>query len=254
MLKALDLPVLRTEKVLVDAEASILEIRKRTQSLIITDEDSLQVVVESLNLAKRIEKILIERRKEKTEPLKSEAKAIEADFAKFIGPVTDIKETLNRLILEYHAEQERMAEQMRREAERLAREAEEKRLKELEEARRKAEEQHQKEVEEAKAKGVAPPSEPLVIEEPAEHEALVIPIPEVRNTFRSMSGTLGIRKVWKAEVTDLKALCRAVAEGKAPIQCVEANMTFLDKQAKAFEGALDIPGVTCNHVPQTASR
>lgn len=51
------------------------------------------------------------------------------------------------------------------------------------------------------------------------------------------------RRTWGAEVFDFMALVKAVAEGKAPIEAIEANTTFLNQQARALKGALSIPGV-----------
>ena len=51
------------------------------------------------------------------------------------------------------------------------------------------------------------------------------------------------RKNWGAEVFDLMALVKAVAEGKAPIQAIEANQVYLNAQARALKGVMNIPGV-----------
>lgn len=51
------------------------------------------------------------------------------------------------------------------------------------------------------------------------------------------------RKTWSAEVVDLRALVQAVHMGLAPIECLQADMKFLNKQASAFRGGLSIPGV-----------
>lgn len=52
------------------------------------------------------------------------------------------------------------------------------------------------------------------------------------------------RKVWYAEVIDLKALCKAVAEGAAAPESVEPNMPFLNTVARQMkERGSNIPGV-----------
>jgi len=53
----------------------------------------------------------------------------------------------------------------------------------------------------------------------------------------------GTRTTWTAEVYDLRALCKAIGEGKAPIEAVKANTTILDGLARASKAALAIPGV-----------
>ena len=51
------------------------------------------------------------------------------------------------------------------------------------------------------------------------------------------------RRVWGAEVVDLMALVKAVASGQVPIQAIEANLVFLNQQARALKSALSYPGV-----------
>jgi hypothetical protein len=52
-----------------------------------------------------------------------------------------------------------------------------------------------------------------------------------------------IRETWSAELIDLKALVMAISEGKAPLMAVQANMVFLNEQARAYKEVLRIPGV-----------
>ena len=52
------------------------------------------------------------------------------------------------------------------------------------------------------------------------------------------------RENWSAVVTDLKALVAAVAAGTVPLLAIEANMKFLNNQAKAMKKDLPYPGVT----------
>lgn len=51
------------------------------------------------------------------------------------------------------------------------------------------------------------------------------------------------REVWSAQVTDLKALCRAVVEGRVPEAAITPNMTVLNQQARSLKSALNWPGV-----------
>ena len=65
------------------------------------------------------------------------------------------------------------------------------------------------------------------------------PIPEPAPKADGIS----TRKNWKARVTDLDALVKAVAAGDVPIGAIQADMRFLSLQAKALEKELKIPGV-----------
>ncbi len=57
---------------------------------------------------------------------------------------------------------------------------------------------------------------------------------------------------WHAEITDLRALCLAVGQGKCPTAYVEANMPTLNRQAVSLNKEMRIPGVRA--VPETKAR
>lgn len=48
---------------------------------------------------------------------------------------------------------------------------------------------------------------------------------------------------WRAEVFDLAALVRAVADGAVPLEALQADQSFLDGLAARSGEALAIPGV-----------
>jgi hypothetical protein len=52
---------------------------------------------------------------------------------------------------------------------------------------------------------------------------------------------------WRAEVVDLMALVRAVANGSAPLASLQANQPFLDQEAARDQQALTLPGVRAVH-------
>lgn len=51
------------------------------------------------------------------------------------------------------------------------------------------------------------------------------------------------RTVWKAQVTDLRALVAAVAAGTVPLAALQANDAVLQGQARSLKGELRWPGV-----------
>ena len=57
------------------------------------------------------------------------------------------------------------------------------------------------------------------------------------------AGGESFREIWKAEVVDLMALVKAVAEGRQPLAYLEANTVTLGKAAAMFKGTVPIPGV-----------
>lgn len=48
---------------------------------------------------------------------------------------------------------------------------------------------------------------------------------------------------WRAEVVDLLALVKAVAEGQVPVEALQPNAAFLDGHAARDREALAVPGV-----------
>jgi DICT domain-containing protein len=51
------------------------------------------------------------------------------------------------------------------------------------------------------------------------------------------------RELWSAELTDLKALAKAVVEGRVPEMAISANMTYLNGRARQEKDKLNIDGV-----------
>lgn len=73
-------------------------------------------------------------------------------------------------------------------------------------------------------------------------QAASIVAPTVQIDIPKVAG-LSTRKAYKAKVTDLLALVKAIAEGRAPLAYVMANEPVLNKMASALKEQMDIPGV-----------
>lgn len=74
-----------------------------------------------------------------------------------------------------------------------------------------------------------------------EETPVAAPVVVERNVPK-VSG-IAMTKRYSAECFDLMALVKAVAAGKAPIQCLKADEVFLNRQAVAMREALQYPGV-----------
>lgn len=186
-------------------------------------------------------------------------KAATAKRAQYLGPLTAAQRSVKSLMSAYDAEQERIRkaeeDRLRKiEEERIAaeRKAEQERL----EAERKAEEERLlAEAEAAEKRGDKEAAEILTnaaietseqIKETIEavaSEPLYVPPVVVPKAVPKMQGGPVYRETWFAEVTDIKALCMAVATGKAPAECVMGNMPVLNKMAVALRSSLNIDGV-----------
>ena len=128
---------------------------------------------------------------------------------------------------EAEAEKFRADEQNRREDERLAQAAE------LDRAGKK---------EEAETMLNAPVYVPTM--------PIVAPLVEVSTKAEGAS----LRGAWVAEVYDLPALIKAVAEGHAPTACLKADMTYLGQRARADKGELHLSGVKASQKQTTSFR
>ncbi len=179
--------------------------------------------------------------------------------AKFLDPLTAAQKSVKQIMSAYDAEQERIR---KAEEERLAaiarKEEEERRRKEQErlEAERKAEEDRllaeaqaaqdrgDKETAEILTNAAVETSEAIkeqaaaIAQEPIYVAPVVVP-----KAVPKMAGGPVYREVWAAEVTDIKALCLAVATGKQSTEYVTANMPVLNKMAVALKNTMNIPGV-----------
>lgn len=73
-------------------------------------------------------------------------------------------------------------------------------------------------------------------------EAVVAPVVRVAAPIPQVAG-ISMRETWSAEVVDMMALVRAVAEGKVPLRALVVDTVFMNGQARALRGDLNYPGV-----------
>lgn len=155
------------------------------------------------------------------------------DEKEFSGALDEEKRRLGRLITGWNLK----CEQERIEAERRSRE----------ESERQAREEQLARAVELDASGDHEAAEQL-LEEP-------VFAPVVAQTIapRRAKGQVG-KVYYRAEVTNLMELVKAVASGRAPLLCVQANMTFLNNQADAFKEAFSMPGCKLDRSTSTHFR
>lgn len=151
-----------------------------------------------------------------------------------VGPADNVKNVAARLCGAWQVEQERL----RREEERKQQE-EQLRLAETEAVETAAALEREGRNEEAEA----------IISTPVD----VAPVSVASNVPR-VSGVTKPRDNWKAEVTSLMLLVKAVAEGKVPLQMVQVNQSALDSMARTLKTELRYPGVKVTNNPKSAFR
>lgn len=160
------------------------------------------------------------------DPIKKKAhdthRAICDEQAKAKKPLLEAEKILKDSMTAYYDEQQRLA---RAEAARLEAEA-----REIEEAAR---------LEEAaalEAAGQNEEAERVLVEEPPT-PAFVPPV-----AVAKVAG-VAMREEWSGEVTNLRDLCRAIGEGKAPVTLVTINQATLNGLARSLKGELKYPGI-----------
>lgn len=136
-------------------------------------------------------------------------------------PLEDAEKALKKVMLGFQMAEE----QKRREAEARAQE-------EARKQREKLEAQAAKAAEKGKVEKAA------VLQATA--ASVVSPI--IPTTTPKLAG-VSTRVTWKAEVTDLMTLVKAVAAGTVPLNALLADNAFLNGQARAMKDTLAYPGV-----------
>ena len=196
---------------------------ERAEALEITDQVTYDLGVHQLGVVTAFEKTIIDHHKPIKDTQYKAWKTACSQENKLLEPVQKAKQILRRAIAAWDEEQERLRLEEERLAVALA-------LKE-EEALRQAM---------AKQAAELGASEETVEEIKA--TPLPIPRPVVAPTFQRAAG-ISTRVTYRAEVVDIRALCRAVAEGKVSAEMVMPNQSALNKRASAEKETMNIPGV-----------
>jgi hypothetical protein len=147
------------------------------------------------------------------------------------APLIEAEQLLKRSLAVYETEQERLRQIEQRRLEAIAREEEEtRRLNEAADLERQA------------LAGPEPDLDALydahqLLEQPIDTPSVVLP-----KATPKVAG-VSYREVWRADVTDIKTLCRAIADGSQPSSLVTANMTALNGIARSLKSQARVPGV-----------
>jgi len=144
-----------------------------------------------------------------------------------LDPLEQAEKILKSRGVEFLTEQERIREEAERKAREEAEAAELKRKAELEAQAKRHEANGNIEKAEARRE--------------AAEQVFIAPRPVVAAIQKAEGQS--IKETWSAEVTDINALVKAVAEGRAPISFIKADEVALNKQAKSTKDNFPIPGV-----------
>lgn len=244
------------ETITYDASAALVLATSAQKALadatdyVIDSPTMYELASDDLKRVKGLQKEVEEKRTSITGPLNQAVKAVNDLFRAPKEYLDKAEATLKRSLVAYTTEQERQAAAARAQAEAEAR-AERERLaqqeREAQEAARRAEAEAQAAAaagdQVAAAKAI---QEAQAAQAQAEMVAMTANVMTVAPAVEAPAKVSGIsgRVTYSAEVIDLLALVKAVAEGTAPIECLQADTKFLGAQARAFKKAGQLfPGV-----------
>ena len=245
-----------TDTVTYDASAAIVLANKAQAALdgatdfVIDSQTMFELASDDLKGIKALQKEVEEKRTSITRPLNQAVKAVNDLFRLPKEYLDKAEATLKRAMVTWTTEQERIAAEARAKAEAEAR-AERERLAAIEREHAEAAARAQAEAAAAAAAGDAEAAaraqaEAEALQAQAAAAALTAQVVTVVPEVEAQAKVAGIsgRVSYSAEVIDLLELVKAVAAGKAPIECVLADAKFLNAQARAFKKAGQLfPGV-----------
>ena len=206
----------------VEFEQKALSWPEKAKAVTIRDQATYCTATDLLIAITDLEREIIAHHKPIKDTAYAAHKAAVAAEKRLLDPLTEAKTIIKRSVGAWDQEQERIRLEAQRKAWEAARKAEE-------EARLALAVQ-------AESAGATEETVQEIILTP-----IPIPAPIVAPTYQRTSG-IGTTQRWHAEITDIKALCRAVAEGKASAELVMGNMPALNKLAVALKGTMSIPG------------
>jgi len=207
---------------------------KAQAALTITDQPSYDRAVEILTGIKTWRKRWEEYWKIPRESAYATWKNITAKIKEADDPAAAVEATVKNRNRVWDEQQERLRQELQRKAEA--------------EARAKEEAERAAQSVEMELAGASDEDIAAVVDAPS--TAVAAP---VEATYQKASG-ISRRSNWKAKVTDLKALAKAVGAGKVPVDYILPNQSKLDARAKADQSTLAIPGVVAYDDPIISGR
>ena len=214
----------------VEAETQALQLQQRLQIIAIVDQPTYDAAVSARTEATTWLKSARSFFKGLKDPAYAAWKNICSNENTVCDPVETTIQQINRELVRYDQEQERIR---REEQARIDREA-----------RARAEAERLAQVEEMQAAGADEEAIDAALEEPVQitHVAVAAPTYE-------KSKSVVMRDNWSGECFDLFALVKAVAKDRSKIGLLQVNQQALNQMAKALKGTMAIPG--CRPVNNT---
>lgn len=206
----------------IERKAMVTELVQRCEQLSIITVEDLHAADGIRGAISDVLLLVSKRHKPVISELNKAHKDAVAEMSKEELPLLQARGAIDKKIRDWTTEQERL--------QRIAEAQVAERMRKLEEERKLAEAQV---LQDAGRMDLAD----QVISEPVLPPPVILPraVPVLANTTE--------RDNWKANVTDKRALIKAVADGAVPHIALEVNMTYLNQQARSLKDLLRIPGV-----------
>lgn len=212
-------------------ESTALSWPSRAQAIVVRDQESYDAAASLVVEIVTLERQIIEHHK----PIKEAAFAAHrvacAAEKKLLDPIQQAKGIIKGAIGTWEREQERIRLEAQRKAE--------------EEQRRIEEEERLNLAIEAEQAGACEETTQEILSTPV----VVMPRPVVAPTFQRAAGVSTSQR-WKAECIDIRALCKAIAEGRVSSELVQPNMVALSAMARAMKATFNVAG--CRAVTETS--
>lgn len=219
---------------------------EKAKAIVISNQETYDEAVAMKKGLAKLRATIVEEFKPMKEAAHKAHKAITAKEGEYLVPITTAEDYLGGGIKRFEDEQDRIRRAEQARLQKIARQQYEadrqERLRQAEIARQQEQERILAEAVQAEAMGIPvavmelPPAEAFL--EPAPYVAPVVAAP----TYEKAKGT-GIVRTWSAEVYDLKALVKAIADGIVPITYIDANMVALNSRARSDKQLMQVPGV-----------
>jgi hypothetical protein len=196
-------------------------------ALVVQDQEESTHAQGILQEIKRRAKVIAERMERPVRAAYEAWKAVKELENGLLKPLAEAESIIKRKVIAFENVQSIKREEEQRRAQAKADEEARKEREKLEAQAKKAEE-----------KGKSEKAEALRAQAEVVHAAPVFTPPAPAK----VQGT-AFKKVWRAEVTDLKALCGAVADGKAPLNLVSINPSAMNALARGVKNTMPVAGL-----------
>lgn len=235
--ETIDVPSLNVRSA-TDLDIQSVNLSKQVGSLKVNSQEGLET---ASGLRKNLKELLSKidvTRKNITKPLDEAKKNVMNLFRPIETAIENNLKHVDSLIITYTDGQEKLRAEQELKLRRQAEAEEKKKRDALEERARKA-------AESGKAEKAA--------ELQQKAAEVQVTAPTLAPTFQKPSG-LSFRENWSAQVVDIKALAKAVAEGRVSPNFICGNMPVLNAQARATKDSLPVDGVKFNCEKSTVGR